>query len=322
MWNGVVALFRDYMGTGLTVVWFMLSLAYLWVNEKEQHIRILFLYMPVILLLLYFNPLFASLVYGIIGEEVYYRLLWLLPVTVVIAYTCVSVCGRIVGARPAALQNNTQGARAAAERGQAEAERSDRGVGSRDEKGKKRPARVERMPKEQRQMRAAYRKRCFMGGAAAAAMACAIMTCGSYIYDDPNYVKAQNLNHVPDSVVLICDAIEVPGREVMAVFPLELVQYVRQYSPLVCMPYGREMLVPRPGWRHESPLCEAMESREIDLEQLVPLAREAGCHFCILRSDKAILGDPQDYGWVSVGEAEGYVIYRDTEVELIIPDLE
>ena len=274
MWSDTVALFGDYMGTGLTMIWFILSLAYLWVNEKEQHIRILFLYLPIILLLLYFNPLFAALVYEVIGEEVYYRLLWMLPVTVVIAYTCVSICGRIVET----YQNAPQS-------------------------GKRQNL-----------------KKYLTGGAAAAVMAGVIAVCGSYIYHDPNYVKAQNAYHVPDSVVYICDTIEVPGREVMAVFPLELVQYVRQYSPYVCMPYGRERLVDRPNWKNESPLCDMMEADEVDLEQLVPLTREAGCHFCILRADKVILGNVEDYGWVKAGETEGFIIYRDTEVELIIPD--
>ncbi len=331
MFRSVVALFRDYMGMGLTMAWFVLSLAYLWVNEKEQHIRIIFLYLPVIALLLYFNPLFAMLVYGIIGEEVYYRLLWMLPVTAVIAYTCVSICGRIVGKQSSALTGGAQNTRERTEREPSEAERPDHGAGVQEKSGReqaasrflsRRQSKAGRTAKGQKRIRAAYRKKCLAGGAAAAVMAGSIIICGSYIYDNPNFVKAQNPNHVPDSVVFICDTIEVPGREVMAAFPLELVQYVRQYSPLVCMPYGREMLVQRPGWRHESALCEAMEEKEMDLKRLVPLAREAGCHFCILRADKAVLGEPEDYGWSLVGETEGFVIYRDTEVELIIPESE
>ena len=62
MWKEIVVLFREYMGTGLIVIWFVISLLYLWINEKRKELRILFLYTPVILLLLYFNPLFARLV--------------------------------------------------------------------------------------------------------------------------------------------------------------------------------------------------------------------------------------------------------------------
>ena len=83
----MLALFRDYMGTGMIVIWYLIALLYLWMKEKRRYMRILFIYMPVVLLVLYFNPLFAQLVYKVTGDEVYYRILWLLPITVVIAYT-------------------------------------------------------------------------------------------------------------------------------------------------------------------------------------------------------------------------------------------
>ena len=93
------ALFREYMGTGLIVIWYMISLIYLWINEKRKYLRLLFLYMPVILLLVYFNPLFARLVYNVAEGEIYYRILWLLPITPVIAYTTVCIYGRFMDRR-------------------------------------------------------------------------------------------------------------------------------------------------------------------------------------------------------------------------------
>ena len=96
MWIEAVKLFREYMGTGLIVIWFLVSVIYLWVHEKKKYVRILFIYMPVILLLLYFNPLFAELVFGVAGGEIYYRIIWLLPITIVIAYTCVCILGDMV----------------------------------------------------------------------------------------------------------------------------------------------------------------------------------------------------------------------------------
>ena len=54
-----------------------------------------------------------------------------------------------------------------------------------------------------------------------------VMLSGSFIYSNEFFNRAENLYHVPQSVVDICDAIEVEGREVMAVFPAELLQYVR-----------------------------------------------------------------------------------------------
>lgn len=263
MWKEIMMLFREYMGTGLIVIWFLLSMLYLWINEKKKYVRILFLYMPMILLLLYFNPLFARLVYGVVGEEIYYRILWLLPVTVVIAYTCVDIYRRL----------------------------------------------------EEKSM--AEKKKTFPAMFAALCMAGMLAVSGSFIYAAPAFSKAENLYHVPDCVIHICDAIHVPGREVMALFPVELVQYVRQYSPVTCMPYGREVTVER--WKNVPPLYEAMEAEVIDLEQLVPLAREENCHYSIFPADKKLRGNPEDYGWVRFREIDGYVIYRDASVELSVP---
>ena len=39
MWKDIVILFREYMGTGLIVIWFVVSLIYLWINEKRKDLR-------------------------------------------------------------------------------------------------------------------------------------------------------------------------------------------------------------------------------------------------------------------------------------------
>ena len=258
MWSDVLGLFRNYMGTGLIVIWYLISLIYLWIDEKRRHVRMAFLYMPLALLLVYFNPLCVKLVHGVVGSDIYWRILWLLPMSATIAYACVCIYGRIArGGRKVAAD------------------------------------------------------------LFALCMAAALAVSGSLIYGSPRVSRAENLYHMPDSVVHICDAIEAPGREVMAAFPLELTPYVRQYCPVVCMPYGREMVMK--SWNHQNPLCDAMEQEVIDMEQLVPLAREVSCHYVIFRADQAFSADPQEYGWTLHGETDGYVIYRDPATELIIP---
>lgn len=244
-----VALFREYMGTGLVGIWFLCCLVWVFLREERKQIRILFFYVPVIFLLLFFNPLFAMLVGRYLGDEIYYRILWLLPVTVVIAYTCVSVYGRL-------------------------------------SKGK---------------------KKWF-----AAVVLCFSVASGSCIYHNSFFTRAENVYHVPDSVVRICDAIEIPGREVMAVFPLELVQYVRQYSPVVCMPYGREILVENWNeWAIQDELCDEMESEDAAAERLGALARERACVYIVLPKEKPIRGSLEDAGYELFLETDGYVVYRD-----------
>ena len=148
-------LFQEYMGTGLIMIWFLVSLLYLWLDRERKHIRILFVYVPLVLLLVFFNPVVAKMVSD-------WRMGDLLPDSVAsagdtgVAFTAVSLCGKLRG----------------------------------------------------------YLK--YVGITAALIL---FMLSGSLIYRNPYFQKAENVYHVPQSVVDICDAIEVPGPEVMAVFP-------------------------------------------------------------------------------------------------------
>ena len=72
-------------------------------------------------------------------------------------------------------------------------------------------------------------------------LALAIIACGDFVYDNWRYAKAENIYHIPEEVVEICDLLHTEGREVMALFPMELMQYVRQYDATICMPYGRNV---------------------------------------------------------------------------------
>ena len=228
MWTEAVQIFQKYMGTGLIVIWFLAALSYVLLNEKQRPKRIFFVYMPVIMLLIYFNPLFVRVFFSVMESEIYFRMWWLVPVIIVIAYAAVCICDRLRG------------------------------------KGK---------------------------GIFATTVVAMIILSGKLVYSNPLYSRAENSYHVPESVVEICDAIVVPGREVMAAFPSELVLYVRQYAPRVCMPYGRDDM-----GQYYDDFYHAMQEDEIDLEVIMPFANEKLCHYLIFRDDKEILGSPQDFG--------------------------
>ncbi len=252
MGNYAFETIQKYMGTGLTVIWFLLALLYLFFNEKRKPRRILFVYAPVVTLLLFFNPFFSGLLCAVMGDAVYFRTCWILPVILEIAYCVAEIAGRLKGKR-------------------------------------------------------AY---CF-----AAAAFLTVMVSGRLVYVNPLYSVAENIYHVPDSVVHICDAIRVPGREVMAAFPRELLLYVRQYSPFVCMPYGRDEYMGAPDAFYEA----MVEEDAVDLELVVPMAREAYCHYIVLAEDREIRGRAEDYGWSVFLRTDGYIVYRDNQAELVVP---
>lgn len=246
MWKEAVEIFRNYMGTGLVVIWFLAALIYLFLCEKRKDRRILFVYFPTAVLLLFFNPLFMRAVFAAIGEAVYFRICWILPVILVIAYAAVKIWEKLNGVAQALF---------------------------------------------------------------AVAAAALIVLSGKPVYENSLYGRAENIYHVPESVVQICDVITVPGIEVKAVFPQELLLYVRQYAPRVLMPYGRN------SYDEElNNFLLAMERDVVDLEELAPYVDAKGCHYVILRDTQEILQDPEDYGWEPFGQTDGYIIYRNIKV--------
>lgn len=240
----MVAIFQKYMGAGLISILFLAAIVYLLIKEKNRPKRILFVYTPIIVLLLFFNPLFFGIFAFAAEEEIYFRLMWLLPVGIVLAYAAVSIFESLKG-----------------------------------------------------KMRVGF-------GVTAVLLIC---VSGKLVYSSPLYSVAENRYHMPQMVVDICDAIKIEGREVMAAFPDEFLLYVRQYSPVVCMPYGREAIT---GSYNE--LNVLMCQDEIDVDYLVRLSRDNYCHYLIIHEEKILQGDMSAYGFRVLDKMHGYVIYMDT----------
>lgn len=251
MWTEIVSVYQNYIGSGFTVALFLSAWIYLLLREKKPYLRVLFVYVPGVLLLLFFNPLFLWLFDRADLAEIYYRIFWLIPYIAVLAYGIVKLAGELRDGK-------------------------ERGI--------------------------------FLAGTVIL-----IVAGGNLVYNSTYFSRAENIYHVPDSVAEICDAIEIPGREVTAVFPVELVQYVRQYSPVVCMPYGRDILVESwNSWAPESELRDEMEADEPDAGKLCSLAREEGCVYIVISSEKEIRGNMENYDYALFALIDGYTIYKDT----------
>ena len=210
-------------------------------------------YLSVAVLGIFLFPAFSYLVIDLLGEEeTYYRMLWILPMGVVIAYAAVKFLASV--------------------------------------------------------------KKQWIQAVLLCLLAVYIMIGGHLIYKSPQFSKAENIYQVPDAVVHICDTIQVEGREVCAVMPNELIQYVRQYSPYVVMPYGYDVLVER--WWIDDELEEEM-SREIsNAERLATMARERKCHYIVLNQNHSVEGDLGDYDYILIAGMDGYDIYLDKHAYL------
>lgn len=139
-----------------------------------------------------------------------------------------------------------------------------------------------------------------------------IMACGSFVYKSDYIQKAENLYHIPDTVIRICDLIAPEGEEgqVMVVVPEELVYYVRQYNARIRMPYGREMIASQ--WDYYNEVHAAMEETEIiDLEKLIEATRKEYCQYIVINPTRQVKGDPAKLGLEFLADIDGYRVYKD-----------
>lgn len=254
MWDFVVSHFREYIGTGLIFIYYLVCVIRLFITEKRKEYRILFVYMPAIVLLLFFNPLVAKLMATFADDEIYYRIMWLIPVTVTIAYTVVDLFCSL--------------------------------------KGKLRIA----IP---------------------VLSIILLIVGGKLVYLDAEYSLAENEYHVPQSVVDICDELVIPGREVMVAFPTEMLAYVRQYTPLIVMPYGYEELK-YIYQKHDDVMHAQIRSDEPNAEILFTEANNRVCHYVVIDENKEIIGNPEDYGYIEYIHIDGYAIYKSTTADFSV----
>ncbi len=152
--------------------------------------------------------------------------------------------------------------------------------------------------------------------AVAVAAAALLMLGGDFVYNNWRYSPAENHYHVPQMVVDICDAVHAEGREVMAVFPSELMQYVKQYDSTIWMPYGRNVLVP--GWKINHELFDIMEDEAVDGALLGQKASQYGCVYIVISKERKIVGDLETElkasGYVLKEQMHGYQIFYNDEI--------
>lgn len=241
-----LVIFKLYTGLRFLLVLTLLAWIYLLVKEKDKRIRLILVYAPILILLLFFFPLSRKLfVAAGLDGETYYRVIWTIPMGIITIY---GAC----------------------------------------------------------QLFAKHRR---IGLIVSSAL---IILCGSYVYQSTYISKAENLYHIPNTVMKICDCItpENENLRVTAVMPPELIHFVRQYDANINMPYGREMLVERWGYYNE--VYEVMEKPEIvEMKALLKATRNNYCQYIVMAQDRETDVNPVESGLVLLDTIDGYRIYED-----------
>ena len=244
-----------YGGNGVLLLMFLAAAIYIVASEKDIKKKIVLGILPLVILAGFLFPV-TKIVYVALfddGSDTYYRILWLIPMYVVIGY---GACKAVMNFKKDAVR---------------------RGM--------------------------------------LALMLLIIAVTGSFVYANQYMSKAENLYHIPQNVIDICDVIAPEDGEprVRAAFPSELVHFVRQYNTDILMPYGREMVVTQ--WDYYNAVYEVMEKPEtIDATALLEATRQTKCRYIVLSDSRQIDQSLEELGLNVIANIDGYTVYEDEEV--------
>lgn len=245
----VLIIFQEFTGSGFLTILYLLALLYLWMTEKKSTTRAILVYGSSIIQLLFFLPFFYY-GYQFLDEGTYYRILWILPMTITIAYSGVKILGK------------------------------------------------------------------YPSGSIAIGIVM-IAICGKYVYSNPYITKAENVYHIPQEVIEVCDIIMPRDDEerIKCIFPDDLIHFVRQYTSRIQMVYGRDYLAP--DWIYGNhPIREIMNQEKIKTSELIRLATEQKCQYIIVEKSKETIGNFGKFRVAKIGETSSYDIYRNYQVDI------
>ena len=87
--------FLQFRGSGMYLALFFIAMLYLYLKEENKKIKWLLVYFPIVVLLITLNPLFQKLVKNIFTIYTYWRVFWMLPIGITIAYVSVKFVNQI-----------------------------------------------------------------------------------------------------------------------------------------------------------------------------------------------------------------------------------
>ncbi len=230
----------------------LVCIIFILIKEEAIERKLLLGGLPLFFLFLYWCPLTGILLMKILGEDIYWRILWLILPAVVIPYGCCLFLRCLKG----------------------------------------------------------YMR--YIGFAGAALL---LIFAGKNILGSEDFEASTNAYKVPQYVVDVC---ELLPENVHVLASNRLTPYLRLYDVTLTLEYARNAMLyngQEQVYGAMANLYQAVQEEEIDVAFAAPLAKEEGCTFLILSSNKTYSGDWEDYGYTYYGETNEFTIFVDQAYE-------
>lgn len=239
-------------GRSWIIFWFLLLISsiYLIVKESDVRKKIIFGVIPLVIVAGFLFPITKKLYVKVARLEsanTYYRILWIIPMYVTIAYAFTKFITSI---------------------------------------------------------KSSVKKHVAVG-----ILAVVIAITGSCVYANEHVYLAENIYHLPQNVIDICDRIKPTEDEgiIRAAFTPELVYFVRQYDPNILMPYGRDYV----DHNYYTGVLKVMKEEEIETQELLYYTRVDLDRYIILPTNKRLDENITNFDVELAYTIDGYNIYED-----------
>lgn len=239
-------------GRSWIIFWFLLLISsiYLIVKESDVRKKIIFGVIPLVIVAGFLFPITKKLYVKVARLEsanTYYRILWIIPMYVTIAYAFTKFITSI---------------------------------------------------------KSSVKKHVAVG-----ILAVVIAITGSCVYANEHVYLAENIYHLPQNVIDICDRIKPTEDEgiIRAAFTPELVYFVRQYDPNILMPYGRDYV----DHNYYTGVLKVMKEEEIKTQELLYYTRVDLDRYIILPANKRLDENITNFDVKLAYTIDGYNIYED-----------
>ncbi|MEE3495026.1 MAG: hypothetical protein VZR06_07695 [Butyrivibrio sp.] len=248
----------------LMLVLFLAAAVFIIVSEHNLSKKALFGIWPVVMVVAFLFPVTKMIFVKVPGFDEgreYYRLLWLIPQYIVLAYAACLILNKI--------------------------------------------------------KRDAVKRATFV------IMLLVIVFTGKYVYTEGVYMKkAENLYHIPQDVIDICELVAPEDEEerVTVAFPEELTWFVRQYDSNILMPYGADYIeedYPDLVYYAYKNVDEINGVGVLNSDQLIEATRFAECVYVVVPEDtktRKVSKDLETLGLKLVDKVGRFYVYKDPVV--------
>ena len=83
--------FLEYKGSGMYLALYFIAILYIFLKETDKNIKTFLGYFSIVTIFIILNPIFNKCIDTFINVNVYWRMFWLLPVGITIAYAAVKL---------------------------------------------------------------------------------------------------------------------------------------------------------------------------------------------------------------------------------------